>query len=617
MNPQPPKKWKPGRIVKFPNQPTAEPTRECTECARDLPLNRYSKRQRHEEYPRCQDCVSGSLAAIDAQREERAAAQSLEWQSQKLPKYSYRGRSSPTKWAGGEFVAESWVEKAVSPIPPSAPPVKPAETQKQPEEPVIPPAREVPIFTPRRVELNRESPQKKNAIEGPWRPPMIQPPTESGRQSPEKKQGMESNWRKNLKPPTAPHLKTPKTTNPPMDAIRIRLPRMESESTQIEAFVPSLRGYKNHKTFGIDLMVWFRAIAAATSALLTLQNPPWSIQNCDYPQPRDEGEIVEESGGGDKASEAAEVVGKVNEEREVRNRSRQLQEIYVLKHMFLEGEFEEISNGITQAAEAFSNDDSDRFARELMISGVAPGFRIRLLKSALDCENGEFFDRLEPCYLRYKLPTNYPEQVPECRLECGIEFPQVSMHVNKAIADFLPTVSVDDTGQLEHCLFELFQVAKEALQSFVNGQPKLAAAEGGTVESGGVEGGEGMEEEVVEEVEAGRLLLWSHHIKNVNKRKTILELASELELGVLSKVGEPGFILVEGENDRVQEYETRIKSLRWQAIRNRAEEYNVLPVEEKTKRGAQKALDGWRMMKDGNGKVASVEVDSMSGFTER
>lgn len=81
---------------------------------------------------------------------------------------------------------------------------------------------------------------------------------------------------------------------------------------------------------------------------------------------------------------------------------------------------------------------------------------------------------------------------------------------------------MDDTGQLEFCLFELFQVAREALETFVDGVAKMGHVENGTVERADLGGEKGHEAEVIEEVEAGRCLIWSHHIKNVNSKPSFL-----------------------------------------------------------------------------------------------
>ena len=287
-----------------------------------------------------------SLRELEKQREERAAAQSLKWQSQK-PSYTH-GRSSPEKWAGGEFVAQPVRRPAEQPkkeeTRPSAPAVKPVEEKGYHDERVVPLARELEILPPRHVERSPEAPENKKEAEVTRREPVTEQQNESGRQTSEKKKALEEDWREHPKEQPQPSNQLPKTSYPPSECIRVRLPKNEKQCKAIETFVPTLPGYRNHKVFGVDLMVWFRAVGAATSALLVLQNPPWSIHQCDYPRPRAEGEILQDTPAVDKGHWPS--LKDTTEEKEISNRARQLQEIYVLICLFMEGEFEEISNGI-------------------------------------------------------------------------------------------------------------------------------------------------------------------------------------------------------------------------------------------------------------------------------
>lgn len=69
-----------------------------------------------------------------------------------------------------------------------------------------------------------------------------------------------------------------------------------------------------------------------------------------------------------------------------------------------------------------------------------------------------------------------------------------------------------------------------------------------------------------------RLLLWSHHLLATSKRKDIVTWSRELRLGGFSRPGYPGAIFIEGLSGDVDEFVTRIKALRWQALQVRAEE---------------------------------------------
>mmetsp|Transcript_511 Transcript_511/g.1524 ORF Transcript_511/g.1524 Transcript_511/m.1524 type:complete len:411 (+) Transcript_511:246-1478(+) len=63
-----------------------------------------------------------------------------------------------------------------------------------------------------------------------------------------------------------------------------------------------------------------------------------------------------------------------------------------------------------------------------------------------------------------------------------------------------------------------------------------------------------------------RCVVWFHHIKALSKRKAIVQWASELHLGGYSKPGFPGVIVCEGLHSDVQEYLSRLRALKWQAM---------------------------------------------------
>ncbi|GAA6040366.1 hypothetical protein JCM8097_007578 [Rhodosporidiobolus ruineniae] len=71
-------------------------------------------------------------------------------------------------------------------------------------------------------------------------------------------------------------------------------------------------------------------------------------------------------------------------------------------------------------------------------------------------------------------------------------------------------------------------------------------------------------------------LFWSHHLLATGKRKDIVAGSSELELFGLSKPGYPGVFIVEGLQDRVDEFAYRIKQLNWKALQVRCEQDGAL-----------------------------------------
>ena len=63
-----------------------------------------------------------------------------------------------------------------------------------------------------------------------------------------------------------------------------------------------------------------------------------------------------------------------------------------------------------------------------------------------------------------------------------------------------------------------------------------------------------------------RLWIYSHHIYNREKRRTIIDEARELDLTGFSAPGKPGIICVEGQKPNADKFWQQIRSLQWQRI---------------------------------------------------
>uniref|UniRef100_A0A7S1YPA5 Small nuclear ribonucleoprotein Prp3 C-terminal domain-containing protein n=1 Tax=Ditylum brightwellii TaxID=49249 RepID=A0A7S1YPA5_9STRA len=70
----------------------------------------------------------------------------------------------------------------------------------------------------------------------------------------------------------------------------------------------------------------------------------------------------------------------------------------------------------------------------------------------------------------------------------------------------------------------------------------------------------------------GRRLIYSHHIIANSKRKAIADLASQYNLGGYAKIGWPGIIIVEGNEEDCISYVDEIRTFRWQYLTVRGEE---------------------------------------------
>jgi len=70
----------------------------------------------------------------------------------------------------------------------------------------------------------------------------------------------------------------------------------------------------------------------------------------------------------------------------------------------------------------------------------------------------------------------------------------------------------------------------------------------------------------------GRRIIFSHHIIADSKRSAVCGMAQELGLGGFSKIGWPGLILVEGDEEACQVYVQHLQRLRWKQLTVRGEQ---------------------------------------------
>ncbi|KAK7543877.1 hypothetical protein IWX49DRAFT_145374 [Phyllosticta citricarpa] len=76
----------------------------------------------------------------------------------------------------------------------------------------------------------------------------------------------------------------------------------------------------------------------------------------------------------------------------------------------------------------------------------------------------------------------------------------------------------------------------------------------------------------VHEPEGLRVVLWMHHLLATSKRRAIVQMSRESCLAGYSRPGYPGSVYVEGEADNVRSFVDELKTMRWQAIQERASE---------------------------------------------
>lgn len=102
-----------------------------------------------------------------------------------------------------------------------------------------------------------------------------------------------------------------------------------------------------------------------------------------------------------------------------------------------------------------------------------------------------------------------------------------------------------------------------------------------------------------------RRAFYSHHIINPKKRKLIRTKTTSLGLGSVAKIGWPGLIIVEGEEQKVRDFTSALKRQKWQFFAQRAEQ--ILEVSPGTQ------LDELRKLPLG---FEEFDENSMSEFAE-
>ncbi|KAI3430370.1 hypothetical protein D9Q98_004965 [Chlorella vulgaris] len=103
-----------------------------------------------------------------------------------------------------------------------------------------------------------------------------------------------------------------------------------------------------------------------------------------------------------------------------------------------------------------------------------------------------------------------------------------------------------------------------------------------------------------------RRCVWFHHIKNLAKRKHIVEWGHELGLGGYSKPGFPGVVLIEGAGSDVDEYLSRLRALRWQAMAVRGQQDEAVGSQQELEAGRQLPRGVHELGEEDMGRLASA-----------
>ncbi|KAM8904320.1 RWD domain-containing protein 2B isoform 2-T2 [Spinachia spinachia] len=146
-------------------------------------------------------------------------------------------------------------------------------------------------------------------------------------------------------------------------------------------------------------------------------------------------------------------------------------------------------------------------------------------------------------------PSEYPTVLPEITVRCAGVSRAQQTELHTELHAYLM-----ENCQGEVCVLSAVDWVKDNLQVFINKSSSAPTASKLESTSPGPQEG------------FSRLWIYSHHIYNKTKRKSILEWSKELGLSGFSMPGKPGIVCVEGHHSACEEFWSRVKVLTWKKI---------------------------------------------------
>ncbi|KAI9101133.1 hypothetical protein DFS34DRAFT_457564 [Phlyctochytrium arcticum] len=244
-------------------------------------------------------------------------------------------------------------------------------------------------------------------------------------------------------------------------------------------------------------------------------------------------------------------------------RKRQIDELQLLNSMFPgEGEIEWVTPGLENCVQLDA-------ALEQVAASCAFG-ESQILKFSIKV-TGDEPNNLDPCILHFQLPPRYPFEPALIEFSCNKQFPHVAKAINAEIRKAESELTPDEEEGYSHSLFHIYAIVNASIMDALDSMSSVVAA--AKTAQPKVSSTPAQKSDDINVPTMGRrCFIKSHHIASTEKRKNMRAWALELELGLVCKIGFPGFILVEGSTDAVQEFVRRVKSMRWQQLNVKAEE---------------------------------------------
>ncbi|XP_076812251.1 RWD domain-containing protein 2B-like isoform X2 [Clavelina lepadiformis] len=161
--------------------------------------------------------------------------------------------------------------------------------------------------------------------------------------------------------------------------------------------------------------------------------------------------------------------------------------------------------------------------------------------------------------LQCSLPLSYPlHKLPEVFVRCSKVTRQMQNKLNEDMQSFIKTIPIG-----ECCLYQIAQWVVDNIENYITNTKESTSTSGKVKNEANPE---------TTPQTFTRLWIYSHHIYNKIKRKSILEWAKELDLTGFSMPGKPGVVCVEGSQEHCEEYWQRVKQLSWKNIEIRHSE---------------------------------------------
>ncbi|XP_021503683.2 RWD domain-containing protein 2B [Meriones unguiculatus] len=145
------------------------------------------------------------------------------------------------------------------------------------------------------------------------------------------------------------------------------------------------------------------------------------------------------------------------------------------------------------------------------------------------------------------LPFKYPTVLPEITVRSASLSRSQQTQLNTDLTAHLEKNYLGDV-----CILNATEWVREHASDYVDRDTSVSPTKDSTVQP--------------VDLTVTRLWIYSHHIYNKCKRKSILEWAKELSLCGFSMPGKPGVVCVEGLQSACEEFWSRLRKLNWKRI---------------------------------------------------